>query len=124
MRALMSGALVLIAAGALALAQPITASAAGASTSSAAETTASAAEAAQGRFTFRFSGVIIWSQPNPRSVRRGLGYPGQEFVVEDHLNGERYVCEGGESQDLWYYGRNAATGVRGWVNYCNISYEG
>ena len=54
----------------------------------------------------------------------GLGYPGQEFVVEDHLNGERYVCEGGESQDLWYYGRNAATGVRGWVNYCNISYEG
>lgn len=30
-----------------------------------------------------------------------LGYPGQEFVVEDHLSGERYVCEGGESQDLW-----------------------
>ncbi|MGN9840085.1 hypothetical protein ACTMTI_18360 [Nonomuraea sp. H19] len=79
---------------------------------------------AQERFTFLYDGVILWSQPNPRSVRMGLGYRNQEFVAERDLNGERYVCQGGESQDLWYYGRNSATGVKGWVNFCNLSYAG
>lgn len=80
-----------------------------------------AGAAAGERFVFLYDGVILWSQPHPRSVRLGLGYRNQEFVAERHLNGERYVCQGGESQDLWYYGRNSATGIKGWVNFCNLA---
>ncbi|MFC4115971.1 hypothetical protein [Nonomuraea zeae] len=80
------------------------------------------AQAAQARrlYDFGAQGVIIWSEPRAGSGRNGLGYAGQGFDSDRSEEHGLYRCDHFEST-LWYHGRNATTGVVGWVPACNLA---
>jgi hypothetical protein len=54
------------------------------------------------------------------NVFRGLGYPGQGFILDFYRYTDRYTCDNGASDNVWYYGRNVGTGVTGYVPLCNL----
>lgn len=80
------------------------------------------AETAQARrlYDFGAQGVIIWSEPRGGSGRNGLGFAGQGFESDRSEEHGLYRCDNFEST-LWHHGRNATTGVVGWVPACNLA---
>ncbi|GAA5037951.1 hypothetical protein HNP84_003232 [Thermocatellispora tengchongensis] len=72
------------------------------------------------RWDFRVPGVRIFLRAHAGSPVLGLGYPGQGFETERFDWGPEYVCDNGSIATLWGYGRNLATGVRGFVPSCNL----
>ncbi|MEW9547734.1 hypothetical protein [Nonomuraea sp. NPDC050783] len=71
-------------------------------------------------YDYAVPGVIIWSRPAAGSGRNGLGHPGQGFESDRSEEHGPYRCGPFETV-LWHHGRNATTGVVGWVPACNLA---
>ncbi|MBB5778217.1 hypothetical protein [Nonomuraea jabiensis] len=75
---------------------------------------------ARGRYDFAAVGVVIWSDPRRDAILVGFGYPGQGFESDWSEERGHYQCDDYFDSILWHHGRNAATGIVGWVPACNL----
>ncbi|MET7334173.1 hypothetical protein [Nonomuraea sp. NPDC005650] len=76
---------------------------------------------ARGLYDFGADGVVIWREPRGDSVLVGFGYPGQGFESDRSEEFGLYQCDDYFDSILWHHGRNAATGVVGWVPACGLA---
>ncbi|WP_431929368.1 hypothetical protein [Nonomuraea jabiensis] len=76
---------------------------------------------ARGLYDFSADGVVIWSDPRRDAVLVGFGYPGQGFESDRSEEYGFFQCDDYFDSILWHHGRNAATGIVGWVPACNLT---
>ncbi|PZG12844.1 hypothetical protein [Nonomuraea aridisoli] len=73
------------------------------------------------RYDFAAHGVVIWAEPRAGSVRNGVGHPGHGFEPNRSEEHGLYRCDAHFDSTLWYHGRDATTGVVGWVPACHLT---
>jgi hypothetical protein len=75
-----------------------------------------------GRHEFRVPGVRIWRSYSTSSAVVGLGYPGQGFFsdFQEYTPPNAYTCDNGVTTVYWNHGYDMATGVTGYVPFCNL----
>lgn len=69
---------------------------------------------------FTVAGVAIRAEPRAGAAPNGLGNPGEGFEPNRSAEHELYRCDERFDSTLWYHGRNATTGVVGWVPACHL----